>query len=308
MNNKKHSISQPGFPAKQTQSMLPIIGLLFGATMWGLIWYPLRLLEESGLHGLWSSAFMYCGTLIVAIPVLAKGWRQWKQKPWLFLFMALATGWTNIAFILAVLDGNVVRVLLLFYLSPIWATLLGIFFLGEHLNSRALGILGLAMLGAVVMLWHESLGFPAPRDTADWLALSAGFAFAIASVLIHKLKHASVMVTTSTGWLGVLILAFILILFTEQELTASSEVIMWAWVLGAIAMTLMNSAVVYGISKMPIHRSAIILLFEIVVGAISSILLTNEIIQLREWIGGALVMLAAYLTATSQIKNGVIHE
>lgn len=307
MNNNKDSISQTGLFAKpHPHSIVPVLGLLMASTLWGLIWYPLRLLEDQGLHGLWSTALMYCGTLIIAIPVLVKGWREWLDHPYLFFFMAIATGWTNIAFILAVLDGNVVRVLLLFYLSPLWATLLGVFFLGEQLSRRAIGILGIAMVGAVIMLWHESLGFPAPRDTADWLALSAGIAFAITNVLIHKLDRASIMVKTATGWLGVLFIAFILIIFTGQKLAVSTEVIAGAWLLGAIAMTLMNIAVVYGVTNMPVHRSAIILLFEIVVGAISSILLTNEVIQLREWIGGGLVMLAAYLTAIRQVEDGAV--
>jgi len=304
MSNNTDSISQSGFSSKyKSHPMLPVVGLLFASIMWGLIWYPLRVLDENGLHGLWASALMYCGTLIVAIPVLWKGWREWRTHPFLFFFMALATGWTNIAFILAVLDGNVVRVLLLFYLSPLWATLLGVFFLGEQLSRRAMGILGIAMLGAVIMLWHKSFGFPAPRDTSDWLALSSGIAFAITNVLIHKLDHASVMVKTSTGWLGVLFIAFILIIVMEQPLAVSNGVITGALTLGAVAMTLMNIAVVYGVSNMPVHRSAVILLFEIVVGAVSSLLLTNEIIELREWIGGLLVILAAYLTATSQVED-----
>ena len=307
MNNKKDSISQSRFINKyKAHSMLPVVSLLFASTLWGLVWYPLRLLEDGGVGGLWASALMYCGTLIIAIPVLYRGWREWLVHPFLFFFMAIATGWTNIAFILAVLDGNVVRVLLLFYLSPLWATLLGVFFLGEHLTRRAVVILGIAMLGAVIMLWHEALGFPAPRDAADWMALSAGIAFAITNVLIYKLNDASVMVKTATGWLGVLLLAFILIFITEQKLVAPTEVIAGAWILGAVAMTIMNISVVYGVSNMPVHRSAIILLFEIVIGAISSILLTNEVIQLREWIGGGLVILAAYLTATNQLEDGAI--
>ncbi|MCW8900995.1 MAG: DMT family transporter [Gammaproteobacteria bacterium] len=307
MNNKPDSISQTSFSAKyKTHPMLAVVGLLFAATMWGFIWYPLRLLEDNGLHGLWATALMYCGTLVVAIPVLWKGWREWRTHPYLFFFMALATGWTNIAFILAVLDGNVVRVILLFYLSPLWATLLGVIFLGEKLSRRAVAILGVAMLGAVIMLWHESFGFPAPRDISDWLALSAGIAFAITNVLIHKLEHASVMVKTSTGWLGVLFIAFLLIIFMQQPLAVSSEVITGALLLGIVAMTLMNTAVVYGVSNMPVHRSAVILLFEIVAGAVSSLLLTNEVIELREWIGGLLVILAAYLTATSQIEDKAV--
>lgn len=272
--------------------------------MWGLVWFPIRLFEAQGLHGLWSSALMYCGTFVVAIPVLYKGWREWLKNPLLFFLMAIATGWTNVAFILAILDGNIVRVLLLFYLSPIWATLLGYFFLGEQLSKRALVVLLVAMIGAIVMLWDSSLGFPAPQSESDWLALSAGIAFAITNVLIHKLSDATVMVKTATGWLGVFIVAFVLIYFTGEINTATTEVMVWAWVLGAAVMTLMNIAVVYGVTHMPVHRSAIILLFEIVVGAVSSLLLTDEVIQMQEWIGGILVILAAYLTAVQHIRRG----
>lgn len=306
MNNKNRSISQSGCSSKSAYHSHPLFAvftLLFAATMWGIIWYPLRLLEAEGLSGLWSSAMMYCGTLVIAIPVLIKGWREIARSPVLFFFMALATGWTNISFILAVIDGNVVRVVLLFYLSPLWATLLGYFFLHEQLSLRSLLILGIAMVGAVVMLWQESMGFPLPRDSSDWLALSSGIAFAITNVFIHKLDSASVMVKTSAGWIGVLFLAFILILFTQQPVNVSTEVISAAVLLGLFVMALINISVMYGVSNMPIHRSAIILLFEIVVGAVTSQWLTNEVIELHEWIGGILVVLSAYLTATSQFEK-----
>lgn len=305
MDNKPDSISQTGFSAKyKTQQMLPVLGLLFAGTMWGLFWYPLRLLEEHGLQGLWLSALIYSGTLVVAIPVLWKGWREWREHPYLYFFLSLATGWTNIAFILAVLEGTVVRVILLFFLSPLWATFLGVVFLGEKLSRQAVITLALAMLGAVIMLWHESLGFPVPRDAADWLALSAGIAFAATNVFINKLQEASIMVKTASGWLGVLLIAFVLIIASGEKLTAQTEVIASAWLLGAVVMTLMNIAVVYGVTNMPVHRSAVIMLFEIVVVAVSSLLLTDEVIEKREWIGGGLVMLAAYLTASTHAEEG----
>jgi drug/metabolite transporter (DMT)-like permease len=41
----------------------------------------------------------------------------------------------------------------------------------------------------------------------------------------------------------------------------------------------------------------VILLFELVAGAVSSLLLTDEVIVLREWLGGGLIILAAYVAA-----------
>lgn len=282
---------------------MPVMTLLFAATMWGIIWYPLRLLEEAGMHGIWSSALMYLGTMVIAIPVLFRGWREWLKHPVLFVCLALATGWTNIAFILAVVDGNVVRVILLFYLSPIWATILGFLFLGETISKRAILILLIAMLGAVIMLWHESLGLPIPQSHSDWLALSSGISFAITNVFIHKLSDASVMVKTATGWLGVLVIAIPLILIMQQPLNTSAQAITGVLLLGAMGMTLINLSVVYGVTHMPVHRSAVILLFEIVIGAVSATFLTDEVILLQEWVGGALVVLAAYLTAINQVEH-----
>ncbi len=43
------------------QQILPVISLLLTSTLWGLVWYPLRLLEAQGLGGLWVSLVSYAG-------------------------------------------------------------------------------------------------------------------------------------------------------------------------------------------------------------------------------------------------------
>ena len=136
-------------------AIYPVACLLFSATLWGVFWYPLRVLELNGLAGLWSTFIIYGSALTIAIPVL---WvkRRGFQEPVLLLYLACASGWTNVAFILAIIEGNVVRVLLLFYLAPIWTVILGKFFLGEILSPLSRFTLVLAMVGAVIMLWDRS--------------------------------------------------------------------------------------------------------------------------------------------------------
>jgi len=275
-----------------------IIALLLAAAMWGVVWYPLRLLEESGLGGLQSSLIMYAGTVFTAVYLLRGRWQELSRAPLSLLLLAIAVGWTNIAFILAVLEGTVVRVLLLFYLSPVWAILLAWGILGEHITLRTWGVLVLAMSGALIMLWHPETGLPYPQNNADWLALSSGFAFAISNVIMRKTQAVSVYVKSVVGWSGVILLALVILFFKQTSvMDINLNAVFAAFVLGATFIVFMTLSVAYGVSHLPVHQSAIILLFELVVGTVSAMLLTDESILIREWIGGVLVISAAYFSA-----------
>ena len=137
--------------------ILPVLSLLLSATLWGLVWYPLRLLEAQGLQGLWLTLASYTAALALGLAWLWRGRHDWRAQPVLLLLMTLAVGWCNVAFVLAVLDGTVVRVLLLFYLSPLWALVLGWVFLREHPGSSGLLVSGASMANLV--------GLAVARDT-----------------------------------------------------------------------------------------------------------------------------------------------
>lgn len=277
---------------------LPAASLLLAASLWGVFWYPLRLLAEYGLSGLWSSLFIYLGTLPVLIYILRGRLHELCRAPGMLLLIALSSGWCNIAFILAMLDGHVVRVLLLFYLSPIWTVILAFVFLGERPHRYGYLTITVAMLGAVIMLWDSKMGLPLPQSMADWLALSSGMAFSVTNVTVRHIQSVSVRVKTVISWMGVVMIAGLLILVGEQGLLVESyRVIVAALLLGLIVMVVMTLAVQYGVTHMPAHRSAIILLFEIVIGAVSAYLLTHERMTGQEWFGGALVVLAAWFSA-----------
>ena len=47
---------------------------------------------------------------------------------------------------------------------------------------------------------------------------------------------------------------------------------------------------------------AVLALVELVAGAISQQLLTNEVVSLREWAGGVLIIVGAYLAARAAMK------
>lgn len=284
--------------SKPDEHTLAVLSLLLSATLWGLVWYPLRLLETAGLDGLWVSLAAYAAALLLGLPVL---WRMLRDGThggsWLLL-MALASGWLNVSFILAMLDGTVVRVLLLFFLSPLWSLLLAWLLLGERLQPASLVLLVLALAGALVMLWNPALGWPWPQDGADWLALSSGFAFALTNVLARRLEQVSLGVKTVASWCGVLVVTMAgLLLLQPAWPTVGPGPWIGAVLLGWFGFVIMTLAVLYGVSRLPVQRSAIILPVELVVGALSAWWLAEETVHSQEWIGGALIITAAFISA-----------
>ncbi|OOZ40230.1 hypothetical protein BOW53_08665 [Solemya pervernicosa gill symbiont] len=291
-------------PSKQTTNFLPVLSLLIAATLWGVIWYPMRLLEQGGLHGAWQAVVLYATAALIFVRCWPRVFEAYPKALLNLTVMALASGWCNLSFMLAVLDGEIVRVLLLFYLSPIWAVVLGWLLLGERPSRGGLSVLAIALSGAVIMLWEPRVGYPWPETGADWLALSSGFAFAIMNVETRYLQSIDIDVKTVVAWLGCVVVAGVVVVVMGISLpVVSGSVWVGALLLGALAITVMTLAVQYGVTHMPVQRSAVILLFEIVAGALSSQLLTDEVIGWQEWVGGVLIILAAYLTAKREIKS-----
>jgi len=290
-------------PTKKPHAFFPVISCLIAATLWGLLWYPLRLMEEMGVSGLWASVLIYTATLIPLLPVLWINRSGIMQRPLALLLIGITAGWANLGFILALLEGNVVRVLLLFYLSPIWTVLLGKFLLKEHLSILAWLSIMMAMCGAVIMLWQPDTGILLPTNAADILAITAGFAFAFMNVMVRKTGDIPIVLKMGPACLGVLFLAAIGILVMQPPPPVlTSATLGFAMGVGCIGMLAMTYTAQYGVTHLPVHRSAVIFLFEIVVGAVSAALLTNEIVTLKEWAGGLLVVLAAWITAMETLQ------
>ena len=291
-------------PSKRRTELLPIVALLATAFFWGLLWYPMRWLAAHGVPGLWGTGILFGSAFIVGSPLLWRYRAQLAARPALLLGLMVTNGWCNTAFILAVLDGQVVRVLLLFYLSPVWAVLLARVLLSERMPSLAWFTLVLAMGGALTILWQPSLGIPWPRDHSDWLAISSGLGFAFSNVFVRMGRDLAIGLKVVVAWLGVTVLSGLLLLggaggLVEWSLTP----VMVAIVLGMVGIVMMSVCLMYGVSRMPVHRSAVILLFEVLVGAVSAQWLAHEALGLREWLGGLLILGAAWLASRQQLYD-----
>jgi drug/metabolite transporter (DMT)-like permease len=276
---------------------LATFGLLFGATMWGMIWYPYRLLEEAGISGAYASLLTYGGALLIGGVLLAGHWRDSFRAPGTLLMLALAAGWTNLSYVLAVIDGEVMRVMLLFYLSPLWTLLLARLLLHEPAGRRGLLVIVFSLGGAFIMLWEPAHGFPLPRDFPEWLALSSGFGFALTNVLTRRSTHLSLAEKSIAVWGGVTVLALVFLPFTQAPIIGITQISSGYWLLMlglAVVLTATTLLVQYGVTHTLAARAAVIFLFELVVAAVFAYLVAGESLSVRELIGGAMIVAATF--------------
>lgn len=282
----------------------PAWALVAGASLWGIVWYPYRLLAQAGLDGIWSTALTYGLALLVGSAVFFRHVRTLRQAPMLATLMGLAIGWSNLAYVLAVLEGEVVRVLLLFYLAPLWTVPIAWVLLGEKID-RASGIaMALALAGAVTMLWRPELDLPWPETRAEWLGVVAGFLFALGNVLVRRITDMTDAGKSIVIWMGVTIAAMAHLPWSGVRAEYAFE-LAWGQVglIGGVAVALvaMSFAMQYGLARIPANRAIVLLLIELPIAAVAAWLLSGEEPRVQDYVGGALIVAA---TLTSAFLDG----
>ena len=279
------------------KNFFAVFGLLFGAFCWGIIWYPYRLLSEAGISGVASSFYTYAITIVIASVFFAKYWRDVAKLPVSIVWLGLVAGWTNLSYVLAIIDGEVMRVMLLFYLSPLWTLILAHFWLKEKTQLTGYIAIAASLLGAFIMLHDPKFGYlPLPRNTAEWLALSAGIGFSFTNVITRKSSHLSLVAKSYAIWVGVMTVALLLVPIMQLPIPNPTIFTLNDWgVMLLIALLLIAATffVQYGVSKVEATRASVLFLFELVVAAIASYYLAHETMALNEWIGGSLIVVAA---------------
>jgi len=281
------------------KSWLPIFSLLFGAFVWGIIWYPYRLMANAGVSGIYSSLYVFILTIAIALPyffITKKKVPIWSKDFWL---LALVTGYTNISYVLAVIDGEVVRVMLLFYLSPVWTIFLAHFMLNEDTQKRHYIAVFISLIGAFIMFWEP--GYLIHLDSkSDWLALSSGLGFAITNVMTRKHEHMTVNQKALAIWLGVIVVALLCIMFDKNAMpTLDFFRPVDAAIMMAISLSLFLSTLLvqFGVTQIKAVEASSFFLFEIVVAAISSYFLVGESIAFNEWLGGIFIIAGVILSS-----------
>jgi len=273
-----------------------ILALLFGTLSWGLLWYPYRILDSLNLSGVHASLLSFLVTFLIALIFYRlKNFNVFKTSH--FWFYALIGGITNISYVLAIIHGEVVRVMLLFFLSPVWTLPLSLWLLKEKVQVKNIWAALLSLLGGFIVLWHPQL-FNENLGLSDLYALIAGLGFALTNVMARYYSHMSFHDKSYAIWFGVIIFAAIVTLIFD--LKAPSEIFngYLIFIVMIVGLTLFITTLVvqFGLTQVNAVTASPIFLFEIIVAGISAYFLANEIVHVKDFFGGLLIVLGVLIS------------
>ncbi|WP_245654676.1 DMT family transporter [Nitrosomonas mobilis] len=283
---------------------LQVVSLLLGATIWGVAWYPYRILEQHGIGGELSTTLTYFIALLIGLVLFHRQLCReaiFNVAIHYLIWIGLCAGWASMAYTLGIVHGEVMRVLLLFYLAPLWTILFARLLLNEQLSIHGYFIILLSLAGAVLMLWQPGNRIPMPVSYGDWMGLTGGFMFALANVLVRKDQLHSIQLKSLAVWTGATLIG-VVILMLKGDISIFPvypvDEYIWLLLLGVGLLIFFLSVLLqFGFTYTPANQAIIILLFELVVAALAAYFLTEEVVAFKDWMGGLMIVSASLFSS-----------
>ncbi len=278
------------------KSKLAVIVLAISSMGWGLTWLPIKYLNEMGLDSLHLTLIAFASGALLFSPWLFKQYGYWKSSIGLMLMVALAGGIANAAFQTAIAHGEVIRVMILFYMLPVWSVLGGRIFLKEKIDRMRMIAVVLSLAGAAIILdvkntsWHGI-------SYIDVLAILSGMGLAATNILFRFTQNIPVLSKVAVMFMGCTVLIGISLSLTSEtkNLPESQMAISLAVLYGAVWLATITTGTQWAVTQMEAGRSAIIIVMELVVAVVSSAIILSADLGANEIIGGFMVLGAALI-------------
>jgi drug/metabolite transporter (DMT)-like permease len=291
--------------SEQESTFAENAAILCSTVLWGTLWIPLRQLRETGASGASATAVSLMVPLILLLPFALGKWRRILATSWDLGLLAPCLALCFGLYAEGLVRGQVARVILLFYLTPVWSTLLGRFLLGEPITRRRVTTIILGLAGMSVIL-DVGAKIPVPSTVADWMGLAAGMLWGLSMVYVNRTASHPIFdrLLVQFVFLGPIFFLVTLIPggtghagFEARALLDSAS---WLVALAVIWMLPVVWLTIFGASRLDPGRVGILLMFEIIVGLTTAALLANEPFGLREITGALLIMGASGIEVTTR--------
>lgn len=196
-------------------------------------------------------------------------------------------------YLIAFIYTSIGNAVILFYTWPIFATILGIFFLKEKVSRKQIALMLLAFIGLGIAYSNKSFSFE-DRDFIGMVsAVIASFGYAITVVLFKSEAnnyHRNEIIFYQ-NFAGVLV--FLPIFWTNAPLGEMKDfgfALGYAFVIGIVVFSLFF----YGLKYLKASTASSIMYLEVVSAIAFGYLLLGEKLDLNMIIGGLIIILSSY--------------
>jgi drug/metabolite transporter (DMT)-like permease len=285
------------------------LALSVSAAAWGLYWFPLRSIENAGLSGSWSVVFFNLCPLIVLGPWLVFNFRKLIGILGPTLLAAIMIGMAFTLYANGLVETTIVRATMLFYLTPVWSTLIGVMWLSEHLSKARIIAIGVAFLGLFLLLSNgESSNYP--LNIGDLYSFLSGIFWAIGAATLNRWAKIPILPLTTFVFVSTTLISalFAGVFYVDPlpDLTMLKAAFPTAafW---SICILLPSFCIIFRISQILFPgRVGILTMSEVIVAIISaSILVPEETMLLMQWVGAIAIILAGLIEVIfGYSKNG----
>lgn len=267
---------------------------LVGAA-WGIYWLPLRQLQELGFGGEWATAGIFLACLPAALPLAFIARREIKAHLRSLIWLGLGNGAAFSLYSNAYAHTSVFNVIFLFYLSPVWSVLIVRFWQGERVGAARLGCVVLGLAGLIAMLSADG-GWPVPRNIGDWMALTCGLVWAVTAIAIRRNEHIGVAANAVAFFIGGLGPALLLALLSGAMRMPDQATIAlgWPWLIGIAWLGWIPAQLLlfWGVKRISPVRTGILLMTELISGAVTAAWLSGDPFGWPQAVGGAMILSA----------------
>ncbi|MFO1131600.1 MAG: DMT family transporter [Hyphomicrobiales bacterium] len=284
--------------SKPASHFLPAIAVALCGAMWGVFWIPLHWFGSEGVGGAWVSLIFNAMAMLSALPFLLRrdAWEGVSDQAVNGLLLGTAFSLYTVSLVLT----DVIHAILLFYLTPVWSTLAGRFFLRERLSASRILAMALGFAGLAAVLGVKD-GIPLPRNWGDGLALLSGMCWAAGTLRsFHRPTRKVAMPVFSFAAGGFVSSAVILAIAATLALPLAEvghmrAMLPWIMLLGLIIFVPPNFLVLWAAQRIDSARVGILLMTEVLFGTLSAGLLSGQAFTLAEGVGTAFIVSAGLI-------------
>lgn len=272
--------------------------VLMTGIFWGMYWVPVRAVAELGLDGAWGTAAITIAAALLLLPFVLTNRTSLRGKDLVGIIAITFGGAAFALYSIGFLYGKVALVVLLWFFSPVWSVLIAKFLLGVPVPQLRLVAIAAGLAGLFIMLGGDG-SIPVPSNLGEWMAFIGGLIWAFATAGMRLKSNVTPLPSAFLFAVGAALTSLALAPLLEPlpaiDPANLSTVGAQVFLTGGLWWVLSISALMWAAVRLDPARVGILLMTEVIFGAVTAAVFAGESLSASEMIGGALVILCGLL-------------